>query len=140
MNNLVKVLQKAATPRPCYRTFASASNSSLTPQEREEALEKLSARFGGIGWSEVEGRDAITKTYEFTDFNQAWSFMSRSALTAEKMDHHPEWLNVYNRVEVTLTSHDCDGVSKKDILMAEKMDDYASITLPLNNRLGQTLR
>ena len=57
--------------------------------------------------------ESITKTFTFTDFNQAWSFMSRTALLAEKMDHHPEWFNVYNRVEVKLTTHDCDGVSQK---------------------------
>jgi len=73
---------------------------------------------------------SIAKTFMFTDFNQAWSFMSRSALLAEKMDHHPEWINVYNRIEVTLTTHDCDGVSKKDIDMARAMETYASDLMP----------
>jgi len=79
---------------------------------------------------QVEERDAIKKTFTFTDFNQAWSFMSRSALVAEKMDHHPEWFNVYNTVEVTLTTHDCHGLSAKDVEMAEKMDEFASDLLP----------
>ena len=77
------------------------------------------------GWSKVSDRDAIKKTFEFKDFNQAWAFMNRVALLAEKMDHHPEWFNVYNRVEVTLTTHDADGVSEKDRTMARFMDDIA---------------
>eukprot|EP00638_Chattonella_subsalsa_P011084 CAMPEP_0117793110 /NCGR_PEP_ID=MMETSP0948-20121206/9854_1 /TAXON_ID=44440 /ORGANISM="Chattonella subsalsa, Strain CCMP2191" /LENGTH=99 /DNA_ID=CAMNT_0005623485 /DNA_START=154 /DNA_END=453 /DNA_ORIENTATION=+ len=79
------------------------------------------------GWTQMENRDALNKIFMFEDFNGAWSFMSRTALLAEKMDHHPEWFNVYNKVEVTLTTHDCGGVSKKDIIMAEKMDSYYEV-------------
>ncbi|MEM8587029.1 MAG: 4a-hydroxytetrahydrobiopterin dehydratase [Pseudomonadota bacterium] len=77
------------------------------------------------GWQEVEGRDAIFKTFQFKDFNAAFGFMARAALMAEKMDHHPEWFNVYNRVEVTLTTHDAGGVSQKDIDLAAFMDGAA---------------
>ena len=71
---------------------------------------------------EVSARDAIQKTFTFADFNAAFGFMSRVALLAEKMDHHPEWFNVYNRVEVTLATHDCGGVSERDIAMARFMN------------------
>ena len=74
------------------------------------------------GWSKVDGRDAIIKTYQFADFNAAFGWMSRAALRAEKSDHHPEWLNVYNRVDVTLASHDVDGVSTRDIDLARFLD------------------
>jgi 4a-hydroxytetrahydrobiopterin dehydratase len=74
------------------------------------------------GWSAVSGRDAIAKTYKFADFNAAFGFMARVALVAEKMDHHPEWSNVYNRVEVVLTTHDAGGVTQKDIDLARFMD------------------
>ena len=77
------------------------------------------------GWQEVEGHDAIFKTFQFKDFNAAFGFMARAALMAEKMDHHPEWFNVYNRVEVTLTTHDAGGVSQKDIDLAAFMDGAA---------------
>jgi 4a-hydroxytetrahydrobiopterin dehydratase len=77
------------------------------------------------GWSAVSGRDAIAKTYKFADFNAAFGFMSRVALVAEKMDHHPEWSNVYNRVEVVLTTHDAGGVTQKDIDLARFMDGAA---------------
>ena len=83
---------------------------------RAHALDAL------IDWSEVEGRDAIEKTFKFADFNEAFSFMTRMALEAEKADHHPEWFNVYNRVDVTLATHDAGGVTEKDIALASKMD------------------
>ncbi|PKQ02207.1 MAG: 4a-hydroxytetrahydrobiopterin dehydratase [Alphaproteobacteria bacterium HGW-Alphaproteobacteria-12] len=88
----------------------------LTKKEREKALEKLT------GWSKVKGRDAIEKTFRFKDFNEAFGFMSRVALAAEKADHHPEWANVYNRVDVTLTTHDANGLSKRDIELAAFID------------------
>jgi 4a-hydroxytetrahydrobiopterin dehydratase len=78
------------------------------------------------GWQAAPGREAIVKAYRFTDFNAAFGFMSRIALLAEKLDHHPEWFNVYNRVEVTLTTHDAGGVTELDIAMAKFMDSLAS--------------
>ncbi|WP_395672962.1 4a-hydroxytetrahydrobiopterin dehydratase [Phenylobacterium sp.] len=78
------------------------------------------------GWEAVEGeRDAIRRTYRFADFNAAFGFMSRVALMAEKLDHHPEWFNVYNRVEVTLTTHDADGVTALDVRLARFMDELS---------------
>ena len=74
----------------------------------------------------VKDRDAIYKEFIFKDFNQAWGFLSRIALKADKMDHHPEWFNVYNRVEVTLSTHDCGGLSKLDFDLAAKMDKAAA--------------
>ena len=76
-------------------------------------------------WREAEGRDAIVRSFRFKDFNQAFGFMTLVALLAEKMDHHPEWFNVYNKVEVTLTTHDAGGVSDNDIAMARAMESYA---------------
>ncbi len=74
------------------------------------------------GWSLVEGREAIQKSYRFENFNAAFGWMTRIALIAEKMDHHPEWFNVYNRVEVTLATHDAGGVSARDLELARAMD------------------
>lgn len=78
------------------------------------------------GWRAADGRDAICKEFRFKDFNAAFGFMSRVALYAEKADHHPEWLNVYNRVEVTLATHDAGGVTDKDVALAQFMDEAAS--------------
>lgn len=91
----------------------------LTGVARESAIRSLD------GWAEVPGRDAIIKTFTFKDFNAAFGFMSRAALKAEKMDHHPEWYNIYNRVEVTLATHDAGGVTQKDIDLAAFMDRAA---------------
>jgi 4a-hydroxytetrahydrobiopterin dehydratase len=77
------------------------------------------------GWTEVEDRDAIRKSYHFENFSEAWGFISRIALLAEKMDHHPELFNVYNRVEVVLSTHDADGVSERDIRLARAIDEIA---------------
>ncbi len=77
------------------------------------------------GWASVADKDAIGKTFKFADFNAAFGFMTRVALMADKLDHHPEWFNVYNRVEVVLTTHDADGVSALDVTMAKFMDGIA---------------
>ncbi len=77
------------------------------------------------GWTMVEGRDAITKTYQFDDFVAAMGWMTRAALWAEKWNHHPEWSNVYSRVTVVLTTHDVDGLSALDAKLARKMDTLA---------------
>jgi 4a-hydroxytetrahydrobiopterin dehydratase len=86
----------------------------------DAALARLS------GWSKGEGaRDAIQKTFKFKDFNQAFGFMTRVAIKADQLDHHPEWFNVYNRVEVTLATHDADGVTELDVTLASFMDEVA---------------
>ncbi|HTQ12477.1 MAG TPA: 4a-hydroxytetrahydrobiopterin dehydratase [Rhizomicrobium sp.] len=76
-------------------------------------------------WREVPSRDAITRRFEFRDFSAAFAFMTRVALLAEKMDHHPEWSNVYNKLDVTLSTHDAGGVTDKDVAMAKAMEDFA---------------
>jgi 4a-hydroxytetrahydrobiopterin dehydratase len=80
------------------------------------------------GWAPAEGRDAIVRTFRFADFNAAFGFMSRVALMAEKLDHHPEWFNVYNRVDVLLATHDADGVTELDVKLAKFMNDAARET------------
>lgn len=93
--------------------------AKLTGDERGKLLAELS------GWRMVDGRDAIAKSFAFKDFNQAFAFMTRVALMAEKMDHHPEWSNVYNKVEIVLTSHDAGGLTARDIRLARFIDQVA---------------
>ena len=93
----------------------------LLAAERAKALAELS------GWSELSGRDAIAKSFKFKTFGEAFGFMARAALAAEKMDHHPEWTNVYNRVDVVLTTHSAQGVSELDVKLARKMDAIAKM-------------
>ncbi len=76
------------------------------------------------GWGNVKGRKAISKSYTFKDFNACFGFMTRVALLAEQMNHHPEWSNVYNKLEVQLTTHDAGGVTEKDLAMAKAMDSF----------------
>ena len=93
--------------------------AKLTGEARGSALARLK------GWNEVSGRDAITKKFVFADFNAAFAFMTRAALVAEKLDHHPGWFNVYKTVEVTLSPHDAGGLTELDVKLAEAMDKLA---------------
>lgn len=90
----------------------------LTEEQRDSGLPPLY----DAGWELVPGRDAIRKTFRFPNFVEAFGWMSRVALLAEKMNHHPEWTNVYNRVEVTLTTHDADGLSDLDLTLANRLE------------------
>ena len=106
--------------------------TKMTGDVRKAALAKLN------GWGEVAGRDAITKKFTFQDFNAAFGFMTRAALVAEKMDHHPEWFNVYKTVEVTLSTHDAGGVTELDVKLAETMNLLAGRGVALRPPLCST--
>ena len=93
--------------------------AKLTGKARSDALAALKQ------WKEIPGRDAIKRDFKFADFNQAWGFMTRVALAADKADHHPEWSNVYNRVEIVLSTHDAGGLSEKDVALARFIDGLA---------------
>jgi 4a-hydroxytetrahydrobiopterin dehydratase len=92
------------------------SIAELTPDERAQALNQLP------GWAIAREGKAIARTFTFNDFNEAFGFMTRVALLADKADHHPEWFNVYNRVEITLTTHDAGGLSARDVALAKAID------------------
>ncbi|MDF3074542.1 MAG: phhB [Alphaproteobacteria bacterium] len=94
-------------------------SKKLTAAGRKTALAGLK------GWKEVEGRDAIANSFKFADFNAAFGFMTKVALMAEKSDHHPEWFNVWNKVDITLSTHDAGGVTEKDIALAKFIEQAA---------------
>ena len=88
----------------------------LSPEDRASALSELS------DWEELDGRDAIRRKFVFTDFNEAWGFISRIAMEAERRNHHPEWSNIWATVDITLSTHDCDGLSSRDVELARFID------------------
>ena len=96
-------------------------NKKLSTKIRNESLKKLN------GWKKTRGKDCIEKEFLFKDFQSAFSWMTKMALVAEKMDHHPEWFNVYNKVNVTLTTHDAGGITKLDIDLAKIMNKSSKI-------------
>ena len=100
---------------------SSPKRVKLSEEDRTEKLQDLLSS----GWEMVEGRDAIKRSLQFKDFNEAFGFMARVALKAEQMNHHPEWFNVYNRVDVTLSTHDCQGLSQRDVTMATFINEVA---------------
>jgi len=102
--------------------MSAPKRQKLDEEERNTTLPSLRKS----GWTEVEGRDAIYKEFLFKDFNQAFGFMTRVALQAEKMDHHPEWFNVYNKVQITLSTHDCSGLSENDVKLANFIEIAAN--------------
>ncbi|CAG9238093.1 Putative pterin-4-alpha-carbinolamine dehydratase [Paraburkholderia sabiae] len=92
----------------------------LTSEERTQQVAQLS------GWQNVEGRDAIKRQFKFADFNEAFGFMTRVAIKAQEMDHHPEWFNVYSNVEITLSTHDANGITERDIRLARFIDEITA--------------
>eukprot|EP00123_Amoebidium_parasiticum_P007728 comp18323_c0_seq1/m.19397 comp18323_c0_seq1/g.19397 ORF comp18323_c0_seq1/g.19397 comp18323_c0_seq1/m.19397 type:complete len:120 (-) comp18323_c0_seq1:601-960(-) len=118
LSSVAPSVRSTSTPlRIFLRTMAI---TKLPAESRSSSIAALK------GWTEVQGRDAIYKEINFTDFNQAFGFMTRVALLADKMDHHPEWFNVYNKVQITLSTHDCGGVSERDIKMATFIDSITN--------------
>ncbi|CAL9688187.1 unnamed protein product [Knipowitschia caucasica] len=118
-NSLSRFLALARTRSTVRNLSASMSKiPTLSEEERAHLLPLLRS----AQWVETVGRDAIYKEFIFKDFNQAFGFMSRVALQAEKIDHHPEWFNVYNKVQITLSTHECGGLSQRDITLATFID------------------
>src|ERR1700753_3796657 len=111
----------AASTASNKATTCEAIMAKLAIEDLKQAWKRLP------DWQLAQGREAITRKFQFVDFDAAFAFMTRCALLAAKMDHHPEWFNVYNKVEVTLATHDAGGVTQKDIDLALAMDGYAAL-------------
>lgn len=109
--------------------------SKLDPEERKALLSGLE----DTGWRAADSQDALIKRLLFPDFSAAWGFMSQAALCAEKMDHHPDWRNVYRTLEITLTTHDCGGVSVLDIELAGALDKLAEGVAEVDRDIGRPL-
>ena len=103
---------------------ASSPSSKCVKLDESERKQKLEPLFSS-GWAMVDGRDAMKKDFKFKDFNEAFGFMTRIALKADKMDHHPEWCNVYNNVTITLSTHECQGLSNRDVTLATFIESIA---------------
>ncbi|XP_041866436.1 pterin-4-alpha-carbinolamine dehydratase [Melanotaenia boesemani] len=116
-----------AEPPLCIKTKHSLDMAGKIQSLNEEERAHLLPLLRNAQWVEVVGRDAIYKEFIFKDFNQAFGFMSRVALQAEKMDHHPEWFNIYNKVQITLSTHDCGGLSQRDITLATFIDQASLV-------------
>lgn len=125
-----RAFSEQSTQRFALRQMATSSKPTrLAGSSLEQALQTVSQWQPSL--DQTGKADSISRTFKFTDFKAAWSFMSRIALYAEQKDHHPEWFNVYNRVEIKLTTHDAAGISQRDIDMANAIDSYASSSTDL---------
>ena len=124
LNSLVCKLSTRSGVQQCLSQSRRAFAAAVVP-ERLEGKKKEQALLSIPSWTPLTEKDAITKTFMFDDFVQAFYFMTRVGVYAEQQQHHPEWFNVYNKVEITLNTHDCNGLSEKDIAMAKKIDREA---------------
>nr|WP_276314507.1 4a-hydroxytetrahydrobiopterin dehydratase [Paraburkholderia terrae] len=110
----------AASARPRAASKGDTMIEKLSSEQRATQIAQLD------GWQNVEGRDAIKRQLKFADFNEAFGFMTRVAIKAQEMDHHPEWFNVYSNVEITLSTHDANGITERDIRLARFIDEIAA--------------
>ena len=126
---VIKLLSPALLSRlPTNQLFhTTAMSAAKVPKLNDEQRSVDLAAVTETGWKLQDDRDAIHKEFLFRDFNEAFGFMTRVALRADKVDHHPEWFNVYNKVNITLSTHDCGGLSKKDIALAKFIDGAAKV-------------